>query len=166
AQAPHAGAARAGVGARGQPHRAGGRACGARRDHRRRRARVARRGGEPDPREATLARDARERGRRERGPRKRSRTVRRVGGGAGWWFVAPALALIALFFLLPVLAALVLSFTDFDIYGIADVGAVRWIGVRNYAWLLREPPFWAALKNTFYFALVRSPLTVATLLGA
>jgi multiple sugar transport system permease protein len=84
----------------------------------------------------------------------------------GWWFVAPALALIGVFFLLPVLAALLLSFTDFDIYGLADVGAVRWIGLRNYARLLGEPVFWQALRNTFYFALVGGPLTVATSLGA
>jgi multiple sugar transport system permease protein len=88
------------------------------------------------------------------------------GAGVGWWFVAPALALIAVFFLLPVLAALVLSFTDFDIYGIADVHTVRFVGIRNYARLLREPLFWLALKNTFYFALVGGPLTVATSLGA
>jgi multiple sugar transport system permease protein len=88
------------------------------------------------------------------------------GSRAGWWFVAPALALIAVFFVLPVLAALVLSFTDFDIYGIADRSAVRFIGVRNYARLMTEPVFWLAVRNTFYFALVGGPLTVATSLGA
>jgi multiple sugar transport system permease protein len=88
------------------------------------------------------------------------------GGHAGWWFVVPALTLIGIFFLLPVLAALVLSFTDFDIYALADASSARWIGVRNYARLLREPLFWSALRNTFYFALVGGPLTVGASLGA
>ena len=40
---------------------------------------------------------------------------------AGWLFAGPALLVIALFFALPVLAALALSVTDFDIYALADL---------------------------------------------
>jgi len=40
---------------------------------------------------------------------------------SAWAFLAPALALIAVFFFLPVLAALLLSFTDFDIYALGDL---------------------------------------------
>ena len=85
---------------------------------------------------------------------------------AGWMFVAPALALITVFFVLPVVAALVLSFTDFDIYAVADPANTRVVGARNYSQLVRTPLFWTALKNTFYFALVGGPLTVAVSLGA
>ena len=99
------------------------------------------------------------------------RSRRRLGpseGGsrAGWVFVAPALALIGLFFVLPVLAALALSVTDFDIYAVADPANARFVGLRNYAELLRNPLFWTALKNTLYFAVVGGPLTVAASLGA
>ena len=41
-------------------------------------------------------------------------------GRAAWFFLAPALVLIFVFFFLPVLASLVLSVTDFDIYAIAN----------------------------------------------
>ena len=41
---------------------------------------------------------------------------------AAWGFVAPALLVIALFFLLPVLAGFALSVTDFDLYALADLG--------------------------------------------
>ena len=100
-------------------------------------------------------------------PRRRGR-FRAPGedNPAAWAFLAPALVLIGLFFFLPVVAALILSFTDFDIYAIGDSGNARWVGLRNYAQLLETPLFWQALKNTFYFALVGGPLSIATSLAA
>ena len=85
---------------------------------------------------------------------------------AGWLFLAPALLLISVFFLLPVAASLLLSFTDFDIYAVGSMDNARFVGLRNYAQLLRTPLFWTALKNTFYFVLVGGPVTVAVSLGA
>jgi multiple sugar transport system permease protein len=84
----------------------------------------------------------------------------------GWWFVAPALLLIVVFFAGPVLAAIGLSFTDFDLYALADPSAARWVGLRNYSRVLHEPLFWQALENTLYFAVVGGPLTIAASLGA
>jgi len=84
----------------------------------------------------------------------------------GVWFVAPALALIALFFLLPVTAALVLSFSDFDLYALGDLATLRWVGFGNYVRLLADPLFWVALKNTLYFVVVGGPLSVAVSLAA
>ena len=85
---------------------------------------------------------------------------------AAWFFLAPALALIGVFFFLPVAAALVLSVTDFDLYGIANPSNTRFIGLANYVRLLHTPDFWSALKNTFYFAFIGGPLTIAVALGA
>ena len=88
------------------------------------------------------------------------------GTPAAWLFVAPALLLIGIFFFLPVVAALLLSLTDFDIYAIALRENTRFVGLRNYAQLVRAPLFWSSLGNTFYFALVGGPLTIAVSLGA
>ncbi|MDQ6888631.1 MAG: sugar ABC transporter permease [Gemmatimonadota bacterium] len=85
---------------------------------------------------------------------------------AGWSFVAPALLLIGFFFFIPVIASLLLSVTDFDLYSVAHLGNARWVALHNYDALLRNPVFWTALKNTFYFALVGGPLTVAVSLAA
>ena len=41
---------------------------------------------------------------------------------AAWWFVAPALIVLGVFFFLPVLAALAMSLTDFDLYALNDFG--------------------------------------------
>ncbi len=85
---------------------------------------------------------------------------------AAWFFLAPALFLIGVFFFLPVAASLLLSVTDFDIYGIANPANTRFVGLQNYVKLLHTPDFWNALKNTFYFAFVGGPLTIAVSLGA
>ncbi|MFL6592217.1 MAG: carbohydrate ABC transporter permease [Luteimonas sp.] len=85
---------------------------------------------------------------------------------AGWAFATPALAAILLFFLLPVLAALALSLTDFDIYALADLRNLRFVGLHNYTALLRDPLFWQALGNTLYFVVAGVPLSIAVSLGA
>ncbi|MCL4550842.1 MAG: sugar ABC transporter permease, partial [Bacteroidetes bacterium] len=81
-------------------------------------------------------------------------------------FLGPSLAVIFVFFFLPVIIAFMLSFTDFDIYSLGNYGYLRFVGFKNYSTLLSEPLFWTALKNTFYFVLVGGPLSVATSLGA
>ena len=84
---------------------------------------------------------------------------------AAWLFLAPALTAIAVFFVIPVLSALVMSFTDFDIYAIGDLQVVRFMGFDNYIRIFETPLFWKALKNTFYFVLLGGPLSVAASLG-
>ena len=85
---------------------------------------------------------------------------------AGWAFAAPALLLIAIFFLLPVLAALALSFTDFDLYALADPANLRVVGLHNYRTLLAAPMFWQALANTTIFVILGVPLSLGASLGA
>ena len=85
---------------------------------------------------------------------------------AGWVFAAPAISVIAVFFGLPVLAAFALSLTDFDIYALADISNLRFVGLRNYLGLLQNPLFWTALGNTVYFVVVGVPLSIVVSLGA
>ncbi len=87
-------------------------------------------------------------------------TVERAGARAAWLFLAPALAVIGVFFFVPVVASLALSFTDFDLYAIADPRNARFVGLHNYAALLHTPVFWTALENTVYFVVVGAPLSV------
>ncbi len=85
---------------------------------------------------------------------------------AAWWFVAPALLVLAVFFFIPVLAAFAMSLTDFDLYALGDLSNLRVIGLRNYGQLLVDPLFWKALGNTFYFVLLGVPLSIGASLGA
>ena len=90
----------------------------------------------------------------------------RAEARAAWLFLAPGLGVIFLFFLLPIAAAFLLSLTDFDLYAVADWRNLRLIGFDNYLRLLRDPVFWKALGNTFYFVLVGGPFTVVLSLAA
>ena len=78
----------------------------------------------------------------------------------------PALMSIFVFFFLPVIAALVISFTDLDIYSLGDLSKSRFVGFSNYLRLFQDPLFWTALQNTFYFVLVAGPLSIGISLSA
>ncbi len=67
---------------------------------------------------------------------------------AAYFFLVPALVPIFIFFFVPAIAALVLSFTDFDIYSLADFQNARFIGLKNYLQLFSDPLFLTALRNT------------------
>jgi multiple sugar transport system permease protein len=85
---------------------------------------------------------------------------------AGWGFITPAMTLIGVFFAIPVASALLLSFTDFDIYSIGDFKSTRFVGLKNYSDLMAMPLFWQALRNTLYFVMVGGPLSAAASLAA
>jgi multiple sugar transport system permease protein len=102
--------------------------------------------------------------------RKRARLVKeptvRAEARAGWAMTAPALAAIGLFFVVPAVASLFLSFTDFDIYALANIANLRFIGLENYQRLLTNPLFWQAMRNTLWFVVLGVPLIVSMSLAA
>jgi multiple sugar transport system permease protein len=83
-----------------------------------------------------------------------------------YFFLAPALGTLLIFFFLPVAAAFLMSFTDFDIYSIGSLKRARFIAFQNYQHLLSDPLFWKALKNTCYFVIIGCPLTIGIALMA
>jgi multiple sugar transport system permease protein len=85
---------------------------------------------------------------------------------SAWLFLAPALLVLGVFFVLPVIAALLLSLTDYDLYALADFHNLRFVALGNYWALLQRPLFWSALGNTCYFVALGVPLSMATSLGA
>jgi multiple sugar transport system permease protein len=85
---------------------------------------------------------------------------------SAWLFMAPALLLLGIFVLYPMLYLGYLSVTA----GHLLLSGVRWVGLNNYIRLLLNPEFWQILGNTAYFTLatvipsVILPLGLATLL--
>ena len=66
---------------------------------------------------------------------------------------------------LPAAASLVLSFTDFDIYALADLSNLRFVGLQNYEQLVANPLFWKAMGNTLWFVLLGVPLSALQYYG-
>ena len=61
----------------------------------------------------------------------------------GYALIAPMMLGFGVFFLVALVAALGLTFTDWNI--LADP---RWVGLENYSRLLRDDAFWDSLRNT------------------
>ena len=68
-------------------------------------------------------------------------------------FLTPALVLIAVFILYPIIAVVYYSFTDYSI-----VTPPAWVGLRNFQQLWHDDVFWQALKNSFIYLLVTPTL--------
>src|SRR5512136_1153103 len=70
-------------------------------------------------------------------------------------FLAPALLVIAIFILYPIVAVVYYSFTDYSI-----VTPPVWIGLKNFQRLFQDPIFWQALKNSLVYLLVTPVLMI------
>jgi multiple sugar transport system permease protein len=84
-----------------------------------------------------------------------------------WIFLTPALILLGLFIIFPIIYLFILSFTAGSF---TSVGTY-WVGLKNYVRLILNPDFWQVIGNTFYFTVVTVipsliiPLGLAVLLN-
>jgi multiple sugar transport system permease protein len=85
--------------------------------------------------------------------------LRRIGVSesvTGWGLVSPALVLIGIFGLLPVLMSLQLSFQHSDLL----TPETPWVGLDNYRKLADDPVFVEAIKNTIIYTALFVPGTM------
>jgi len=80
------------------------------------------------------------------------------GRRSGWLFALPALILVTVFGLAPIVVAAVVSLTDLDIAGLAHPEKIAFIGVSNYLQLAADPDFWAAFGLTLAYVVIGVPL--------
>ncbi len=90
------------------------------------------------------------------------------GGEAsrGWLFVSPALIIIGLFLVLPILLALWVSFSDWNGLGSPLSGRASFVGTKNYEKLIVDPglsqrDFGTSIRNNFYYVILVVPLQTA-----
>jgi len=76
------------------------------------------------------------------------------------------LVVVAVVLVVPTIGALLLSLTDFDVYALASLDNLRFVGLANYLALLNDPLFWRAVGNTLLFAGLGVPAAIATSLAA
>jgi multiple sugar transport system permease protein len=80
---------------------------------------------------------------------------------AGWLLAAPAALALLLLLIAPTLALLALSFTDWEL----GAGGLRFVGFDNFAELVEDSTFRAALRNTLIYVGVVLPLSIGLGLG-
>ena len=73
----------------------------------------------------------------------------------GYLFISPWLIGFIIFSLIPMVASLFLSFTDWTM-----LSSPRWVGVENYSSILEDKLFFKSLYNTFYFVIFSVPLSM------
>jgi ABC-type sugar transport system permease subunit len=87
--------------------------------------------------------------------RRRRRKLRRRRGLTALGFLSPALLIIAVFVLWPMVQALRTSFTDASLFG-----SSHWTGLSNYRKLISDPRFTNDLKNTAIYAVFTTVFSV------
>lgn len=99
---------------------------------------------------ATVATSA-PRERRPRGTRPRGRL-------AGWLFIGPNLIGFLAFTLIPLIAGVVISFTDWNV--VSGLGGINFIGLQNFTTLMSDQQFWYGFGRTLIYAGLGVPLTM------
>ena len=105
----------------------------------------------------TLTRNASPVQRTERRPVKRRE---RSDLKTALFFIAPAMIGFVVFYLVPTLRGIYLSFTEYSI-----LGDPTWIGTANYEAIAKDPLFWNALAVTSQYVLINIALQTALALG-
>ncbi|MCH6469048.1 carbohydrate ABC transporter permease [Sinomonas terrae] len=77
-------------------------------------------------------------------------------------FVAPALIGFVLFYLVPTVRGIYLSFTKYSTLSLADP---KWVGTANYEAIAKDPLFWNALGVTLEYVVINIVLQTALALG-
>jgi putative chitobiose transport system permease protein len=94
----------------------------------------------------TLSQDEMDQQRRRR-QRRRALTA--------YAFITPAMSFFVVFLFIPLVAAVYLSFTRYNLYN-----APEWVGVENFTRLFADPLFWLGLRNSFIY-LICTPILIA-----
>jgi trehalose/maltose transport system permease protein len=79
-----------------------------------------------------------------------------------WWFLLPSLVLLALVAGWPLARTIWLSFTDAYL---GDLSGYQWVGLENFVFVLQDPLWWQAVRNTLVFAVASVSLELLLGLG-
>lgn len=71
----------------------------------------------------------------------------------GYLLICPALFLVIIFFLYPLISTFFYSFHKWAI-----LGPKPWVGLKNYQRVINDPIWWQALRNTTFYTLLVTPL--------
>jgi trehalose/maltose transport system permease protein len=79
---------------------------------------------------------------------------------SAWLFLTPMIVVLALVAGWPLFRTIAFSFTDANL---SELDSSQFIGFENYVWLLQDPDWWQAVRNTLFFTVVS--VSIETTLG-
>lgn len=88
-----------------------------------------------------------------------------VNKRAPYLFISPALILLMMFSLIPIVVAFVISFTDISLIGLADWSQINFVGIDNYIDIMTDPLFLKSIGNTLFYVIIGVPLVIICSLG-
>lgn len=84
---------------------------------------------------------------------------------APYLFISPALLLLMMFSLIPIVVAFVISFTDISLVGLSDWSQINFVGIDNYIDIVTDPIFLKSIGNTLFYVVIGVPLVITCSLG-
>jgi len=85
--------------------------------------------------------------------RQRRSRISRKENRAGFLFALPWLIGLVVFLIGPILASVLLSFTNWNL-----ISPARWVGLENYRDMIHSREFWQSIKVTLFYAALSVPL--------
>ncbi|WP_086313326.1 multiple sugar transport system permease [Enterococcus sp. 7F3_DIV0205] len=82
-----------------------------------------------------------------------------------YFFIAPAVALLLVFSIIPIFIAVTISFTDMSLAGLADFSRINFVGFDNYLNIFSDKVFGQAMFNTAYYVVIGVPLVIISALA-
>ncbi|ALS37916.1 multiple sugar transport system permease protein [Enterococcus rotai] len=82
-----------------------------------------------------------------------------------YFFIAPAVALLLVFSIIPIFIAVTISFTDMSLAGLADFSRINFVGLENYLNIFNDKVFGQAMFNTAYYVIIGVPLVILSSLA-
>ncbi len=83
-------------------------------------------------------------------------------GRAHLWFIGPAVALMAIILILPIIVAIVLSFTNYSLGN----DSFDWVGLKHYDRIFSRSSYQKMFTASFLYVIVVVPISIALGLGA
>lgn len=91
--------------------------------------------------------------------RQKKRHTAGPPGWVGWAFLAPNLLGMLAFTLIPLVSAVLIAFTDWNV--VSGLEGIEFVGLSNFVELFGDAKFWSSALRTVFYAGLSVPITIA-----
>jgi multiple sugar transport system permease protein len=91
--------------------------------------------------------------------------LKHKGAFTPYLFIGPAVLLLLVFSVIPILISFTISFTDTNLSGLGNWSNVNFIGMENFIYLFQDPLFRISVVNTLVYVIIGVPLVIVVSLS-